>query len=406
MSVVAIGGSAIFICALGVLVSLAQVDQNQYGLVFNWVTKRIGVDVYHGGTHFIGFWNRFVLFPATVQTIEFSKRDIRNTADALHTRTKEGLALYLDIAFQYRLQPEGLPALYKLTNMQYESLFVRIARDQILGAASAYEGPQYWLERKEIGDQMRNLVHGELNQSHADLWDFQLLRIDLPDQYESSITGTQVQEQMVKTRKNEQVAAGIRVDTEIMQAEFHRKIRVVQAGADANYSLVTKLAEAEAQKRRIAAEADALRYTRANLKLSSVGAVKYQQLGAFAGLENATFLADIFGANGANPVMGIGPSANVGSFLQESATTMEDSPSKMEHMAKAHSPDAFNNDDADLTTSSDASDDADSYRDKARQHSSAVTPHKSRTRSFLASSSKALVQTMSKLSRACASCLA
>mmetsp|Transcript_28769 Transcript_28769/g.90618 ORF Transcript_28769/g.90618 Transcript_28769/m.90618 type:complete len:384 (+) Transcript_28769:124-1275(+) len=304
-----------------VLTSLKQVDQNEYGLVFNWMTKQIGNEVHHGGLHFIGFWNTFVTFPATVRTIEFSDRQHIRTSTALHTRTKEGLALELSVSFQYTLHPDGIPALYALTNVGYESLYVRIARDQLLEVASDYEGPQYWVKRKEIGDQMREKVNSQLQGSHASLWDLELLRIDLPDQYEASITKTQVQQQMVKTRQNEQLAAGIRADTEIMRAEYERRIRVVEAGADANYTFVTELADGKAAKRRIAAEAEALRYIRNKLALSTAGAVEYQQLGAYAGLVNATVLANV---GAATPVISaVSPASRGGGALQTSRVLQE-----------------------------------------------------------------------------------
>jgi hypothetical protein len=302
--------------AVVALISVGQVDQNEYGLVMNWVTKKIGNQVCHGGTHFIGFWNTFVVFPATIQTIEFSERPWLHTTSPLHTRTKEGLGLHLSISFQYKLNPDEIPKLYALTNLQYEGLFTRIARDQLLEAASEYEGPMYWQDRRKIGDHMRRLVDDQLRDSYASLWGLQLLVIDLPDQYEMSITMTQVQQQMAKTRANEQVAAGIRADTEVMTADYNKQIKVIQAGADANFTLETKLASAEASKRKIDAEAKALALTRKELKLSAVGAVEYQQLQAYAGLVNATFLANVLGTT---PVIQAGASAaaSAASFVQK-----------------------------------------------------------------------------------------
>lgn len=285
------------------LSSLDAVEQNEYGLIYNWVTKKIGSKVYHGGTHLVGFWNKFVVFPATVQTIEFSDRIGYRTSESLHTRTKEGLGLHLSISFQYRLEQEKLPELFALTNVMYEGLFTRIARDQMLEAASEYEGPQYWLQRQDIGDHMRRLVDAKLRESYASLWGLQLLVIDLPDRYEQSITETQVQQQIIKTRTNQQVAAGIRADTDVIKAQYMRDIQVVQAGAQANYTLVTKLAEAEAARRKIAAEGEALGYVRRKLSLTAPAAVQFQELSAYSGLTNASFLANL---PGALPVIGIG----------------------------------------------------------------------------------------------------
>uniref|UniRef100_A0A7S4Q981 Band 7 domain-containing protein n=1 Tax=Alexandrium monilatum TaxID=311494 RepID=A0A7S4Q981_9DINO len=297
------------------LASLGYVEQNEYGLVYNWVTKSIGDKAYHGGTHLIGFWNAFIIFPATVQTIEFSDRlQSLSTSGMLHTRTKEGLGLHLSIAFQYRLDAARLPELYALTNLKYEGLFVRIARDQLLEAASEYEGPEYWLRRHDIGAHMRRLVDRQLRASHASVWGLQLLVIDLPDGYEHAITMTQVQQQMIKTRRNEQAAASIRADTEILRAEFARKIKVVEAGAQANYTTQTKIAEAEAEGRKLAAEADALGYVRQRLGLTESEAVRYQELSAYAAMQNATFLADIPGPQAMLGVGSVLPAA--ASFLQ------------------------------------------------------------------------------------------
>lgn len=290
-----IAAAVVGIPLLLVLLSMDAVEQNEYGLVFNWVTKTLDEDVYHGGTHFIGFWNRFIVFPATVQTIEFSDRPGLATAPMLHTRTKEGLGLFLTISFQYQLDPKRLKELFALTNTRYEALFARIARDQLLEAASEYEGPQYWLERQVIGEHMRRLVDTQLKQSCASLWGLQLQVIDLPDKYEQSITLTQVQKQIIKTKMNEQVAAGIRASTEVLRAQFARQVQVVQAEAQANYTKQTKLAEAEATRRKITAEADAVGYVRDKLHLTPEETVRFAEVSAYATMPNATFLANVPG---------------------------------------------------------------------------------------------------------------
>jgi len=310
-------GTVLLLVLIGVM-SLDYVEQNEYGLVYNWVTKNIGKRVYHGGTHYIGFWNKFVVFPATVQTIEFSNRRWPlATSPTLHTRTKEGLGLQLSISFQYTLDPDRLPQLYALTNIAYEGLFVRIARDQLLEAAAEYEGPQYWLQRQDVGDHMRSLVDQQLQESCAKLWGLQLLVIDLPDRYEQAITLTQVQQQIIKTRRNEQYAASIRADTEVLKADYDRQIRVVRASAEANYTVATRLAMAEAAGRKIQAEADALKYVRTKLHLSPEGAVQFQQLNAFGNLPNATFLANL---PDARAMVGMSGIATAPAFFQQGST--------------------------------------------------------------------------------------
>lgn len=332
MSAILLVAGCLAIISTLVLVNVDQVEQNEYGLVFNWVTKSIGKEVFHGGTHFIGAWNTFVTFPATVQTIEFSERLGRN-AGPLHTRTKEGLALHLSISFQYLLTPSELPELYALTNAQYDQLYIRIARDQLLEAAAEYEGPQYWLERQKIGHHMRKLVDGAMKTSHASLWGLQLLIIDLPENFENSIIRTQVEKQNIMTKDNEQVSAGIQADTEVMTADYNRQVTIVQSGANANFTLDTQLAKAEAQKRRIAAEADMMKYVRDKLHLSATGAVAYQQLDAYSRLQNANFLANVVGAT---PVLGVGAARDAPSGLIQEQKSKATGDAMHSHLDSGH----------------------------------------------------------------------
>lgn len=306
------------------------IDQNEYGLVYNWVTKGVSQRVYHGGRHFIGFWNSFITFPATVQTIEFSDRVGQRTAEKLHTRTKEGLGLHLSISFQYKLDPARIPELFTLTNTMYQGLFTRIARDQMLEAASEYEGPQYWQQRRQIGDHMRKLVDGKMKESCASLWGLQILVIDLPERYEKSITMTQVQQQIIQTRRNEQVAASIRADTDVLKAEIQRDITVVQADAQANYTLRTRLAAAEASRRKISAEAHALGYVRSKLGLSAKAAVEYQELAAYGNLANASFLANL---QGAMPTFSVGSAAQPPAAAPPANMLQRRSPSRQSPLA-------------------------------------------------------------------------
>lgn len=306
-AVVAVAACVTLLLCVFLIASFGSVKQNEYGLVFNWVTKSITPKVYHGGRHFIGPFNTFIQFPATVQTVEFSDRVGRRTSDPLHTRTKEGLGLNLSISFQYKLKPADIPKLFALTNTLYEGLFTRLARDQLLEAAAEYEGPQYWLERDTIADYMQKLVGQNLNQSYATLRSLQLLDIQLPTTYEDSITKTQVQNQLIQTRKNQQVAASIRADTEILKSKYERDISVTQAGARANFTLKTKTAQAEASARKISAEAEALEYVRKTMNLTTDDTVGYARLTAYSQLENATLLANM---GNAMPMLNIGGTAS------------------------------------------------------------------------------------------------
>jgi len=302
-----LGCTAVLVILVVIFISLGSLKPTEYGLRYNRITKQVDTDyIYHSGRHLIGPFSSLLKFPATVQNLEFSNRTSA-TAQALSTRTAEGLGLTLHVAFQYHLIKDKIPALYKLANINYESLYVKVARDILLKAAAKFTAPQYWIERPEVGEKMLHYVNDGLQSSHAHCTGLQLLVIDLPDTYEESIVATQVQKQGIKTRQNEQRAALIRAQIDVMISGYHNNITVTLSGAHANATLVTKSAEAEASKMKINAENFAFEEVQNNLHLSPAGLVGYQRSFAYQSSPNATMLFGV--PNAVAMVGGNGPPA-------------------------------------------------------------------------------------------------
>lgn len=278
-------------CTLFVLLlmSLGALEPLQYGLTVNWVTRQVDQKtLYKGGRHFIGPWNSFVAFPSTQVTVLFAEGD--GGYGPLVTRTKDGLSLTLQLAFQYQVDEQKLGELYSMANMQYEPLFVRNARDVLLKAAADYEAFQYWQEREKIGHEMKALLGQRLEGLYARCGGLQVLVIDLPQEFETSIVQTQVMEQMQKTKQNDQQARRIEADTTVLKASYARNVTVTKNGADALYSQTIRIAEAEANQRLVEIEANAMQEVQKILGLSTEAMVLYQQFMAYASLNNASFV--------------------------------------------------------------------------------------------------------------------
>lgn len=300
------GGCCCFL-VLGLVclfMSLGSLQPTEYGLRYNRFNKVIDESyTYHGGRHIIGPFKTFLVFPATVQNLEFSNRKGHATAPPLETRTggQAGLKLNLHIAFQYHLARDQLPALYKLANINYESIFLKIARDTLLKAAAEYTAQEYWEERPAIGAEMFKRVNTALMTSHATCTGLQIMIIELPDQYEQSIVTTQVQKQGVKTKRNQQQAALIRAQIGVLIADYQNNITVTLSTATANAALTVQSASARASKNKIDAENYALGDVTDNLHLSAAGMVEYQRNFAYTTKPNASFL---FGVTSAVTVLG------------------------------------------------------------------------------------------------------
>ena len=63
----------------------------------------------------------------------------------METRTNDGLAIKLYVAFQYQLTKESLAKLYIMYNVFYETIFIKIAREVLLAQAGIFQAAQYWV---------------------------------------------------------------------------------------------------------------------------------------------------------------------------------------------------------------------------------------------------------------------
>jgi len=65
--------TVLVITIIGLFVSSSTVEPIAFGLNYNLISKNVdSTTVYEGGWYFIGPLNKFVQYPKTVQTIDFS----------------------------------------------------------------------------------------------------------------------------------------------------------------------------------------------------------------------------------------------------------------------------------------------------------------------------------------------
>lgn len=286
------GGLCLVVLAL---FSLGSVPPLYYGLKSNKITKYVDIEsAYGSGRYLILPWNKFLLFPSTAQTIEFTneyqlpRSGIRYPA--LHTRTKEGLGLHLQVSLQYRLLKTHLGRLYAEFNMGYEELFISTIREELIKALSDYHSHQLWTERQAVSEEMLKLLNIGLHRTYAECWGLQLMVIELPSTFEYSIVRTQIMKQMATLNTFEQRATQVRAHTNVIAAEFERNVTVIKAHGRANYTLTTKRAAAEARKRTIKVESNVLKSVREGLSLDSGSVLSYARYSAIKSMPDAELL--------------------------------------------------------------------------------------------------------------------
>jgi len=292
-SAYACGGLGALLLAVLAISCLKAVPNLHYGIRYNHAQKYADVDnIYTAGRYFIGPWSSFVIFPAKVQNVEFSNTYALaahgHRYPALHTRTKEGLALNLEVSLQYRLRLAEVGKLYTEFNVDFQDFFVSTIRDTLIKVAADYEAYQLWDQRKQVGDQMQSEVNAVLGRTYAECWGLQLLDIALPSAFDKSIVETQVQNQAISTEKFAQESAQIRAVTSVIESEYDRQIKVIRATGSANYTLITRRAKAAAKKLVLNTEAEILKKIREELQLTKEDLVSYQRYAAVSTMSNAS----------------------------------------------------------------------------------------------------------------------
>mmetsp|Transcript_84742 Transcript_84742/g.244992 ORF Transcript_84742/g.244992 Transcript_84742/m.244992 type:complete len:369 (+) Transcript_84742:85-1191(+) len=286
-------GGGIACLILFLLTSVAVVKPLQYGILYNRFNMYVDIDTVYGpGRHIVFPWNKFLRFPSTVQSVEFTAEPelavFGTRFSSLHTRTKEGLALHMQVSLQYQLIRDKVGHLYRDFNIDYQSFFIGVIRDTLIRVAAEYEAFELWEKRQDVGRVMQQEVDAMLQKAYARCWGLQLLDIELPPSFDTSIVATQVVNQNISSMEFEQLALQIHAQTKVIQAEFDKKVKVVKAKGRANYTLTTKTAKAHAKSKTLMTESGVLGSIKGRLKVAADGLLEYQEYANVAMLPNAS----------------------------------------------------------------------------------------------------------------------
>ncbi len=113
-----------------ILISLASLTYNQVGLNYSKYFKSVQNKTYTAGFHFLGIGHEFIPYQLNVQSMEFSKNK-GAVLPPIDCRTKDGLSLRLEVAFQYRVEADRIYDIYMNYSDQIQPILLRIAIDSI-----------------------------------------------------------------------------------------------------------------------------------------------------------------------------------------------------------------------------------------------------------------------------------
>lgn len=99
------------------------------------------------------------------------------------------------------------------------------------------------MSRTEIAEKMRENLDDDLSAAYARCRYLQIIQIELPESYESSIVDTQIEQQNTQIKMFEQNATLIRKQIEIMKSEADQNVTITNATAAANAYAIRQGAE-------------------------------------------------------------------------------------------------------------------------------------------------------------------
>jgi len=242
--------------------TVIQLGQFQYGLVRNTVTGYVDLETsYVPGWYWIGFWQDFVEFPSTLNTIEFSREKPEEGVQhlsVLTSRDRDGKQISMDISIQYILRTENLGKIYKDMLTQYEDIYISELRDALAKAANNFPIQDAWLNYTSIVDIMRARCQEVLESRYSECWGFQVWGVTLTTKYEAKLLLTHVRKQATMNEMAKKVQAEYRASTQVLLSEYRKNVTIIKSGGNAEKYNLEREAYAYAQANIISAQAKAI----------------------------------------------------------------------------------------------------------------------------------------------------
>lgn len=187
------------------------------------------------GKYYLGLGHRFLKFPATVMGMSFKE---------LHSRTSDGLGIWLSINFDYQLDPFSLMQLYRTFGTAedaeegaeplYVEMFRRIAENVLKVEATQYEANEFFTNRTTIGFRIEQRLRSEFipQRIFAKVMSFQLLEIKLPSEFEQAVSENKLLLKDVETKTIERKRKVVEWNTTLLMEQQRVNVDLKKAQAE------------------------------------------------------------------------------------------------------------------------------------------------------------------------------
>jgi len=245
------GLSSFFVFIVLFALSWDTLEPTEYGLVQNGFTGYVDLSpdrVYEGGRYFIWLRHYFLPFPRNLRNLDFADGGYRNSIPARtgpdpDDKESGGQPVTLSVSFQYRLQKHAVPKIYQTFGMAWESSYMRFAQQAITNVAQQFTPHTFWDDRRQVEGVFHRAVNDTLwRQGFAEVVNLQLLQVGFKPNYEETITGIQLQEQLKVTKNYALEVTRVLKQVDIMQSETEAGIALINAEAKREAAVIVNQA--------------------------------------------------------------------------------------------------------------------------------------------------------------------
>lgn len=222
---------------------MTTLETGLYGLKFSHYQQNVvGDPIVSPGVKWVGPLNSIVEFPAVHQLVyfgypEYKAQEHETSLDSVHSRTRDGLQIYVKISLQWFLEPQHLHGIYKLLGGAEDLLaqenkdnkpsfigtFIRITRGTLTNVCSQYTAAEFFGNQTVVEEKMFSALKATFNTPEKgfviNVAGLQVRNVDLPDNYEKSIADTQKEEQDFRTATAERQTKEVALKTEEVKSK-------------------------------------------------------------------------------------------------------------------------------------------------------------------------------------------
>lgn len=283
-------GALVILSCIIVIPSVSKVDTTEIAIRKNSWTGVVDLDDrYEAGRHWIGWSYRLIKYPKTIQTITYNPGN-EATDMQLTSRTADGLAIDLDVSFQYKLRLEDLDQIYMEYEKDYEPTIVRVSRSILRDVVANFTAIEFFTDRDVIGQEMEDALREECIEVYIDIVMLQLTRIDLPDSFEAVLEEVEVARQQYEIALHNQAAALVEAETLVLLAEIQAEQVIVEAEGRAEALLIETQAIATALNISVTAEAETLLMLQTALNMTTPELLSYLWIQAIEDHESSLLI--------------------------------------------------------------------------------------------------------------------